>query len=75
MALQFSLHNLFDLGHYGLTIGWSVPKDFKYPAIVSYGGVVLGAIFYILLYARRERGHLVHLDKLGLQRLISRKAR
>jgi hypothetical protein len=34
-ALQYSLQNVFDLGHYGLTLGWNQPNQFKYAAIVS----------------------------------------
>lgn len=34
-ALQYSLQNMFDLAHYGLTLGWNRPADFKYAAAVS----------------------------------------
>ena len=34
-GLQFALQNMFDLAHYGLTIGWSSPGQFKYPATVG----------------------------------------
>ncbi|CAE7229012.1 unnamed protein product [Rhizoctonia solani] len=34
-ALQYSLQNIFDLGHYGLTLGWNRPAEFKYAATVS----------------------------------------
>ncbi|PWN47283.1 hypothetical protein IE53DRAFT_390579 [Violaceomyces palustris] len=73
MALQFSLQNLFDLGHYGLTLGWSSPGQFKYAAAVSYGAVGLATMIYIFGYARRMRGHVIHLDRLGLERLLGRK--
>lgn len=63
MALQFSLQNIFDLGHYGLTLGWNKPEEFKYAATV----------IYLVFYARRVRGHIVHFE--GLQRLLSRKER
>ena len=33
-ALQFSLQNVFDLAHYGLTLGWNKPEQFKYAAVV-----------------------------------------
>jgi hypothetical protein len=33
-ALQFSLQNEFDLAHYGLTLGWNRPVEFKYAAVV-----------------------------------------
>ncbi|GAC76947.1 iron transporter [Moesziomyces antarcticus T-34] len=73
MALQFSLQNVFDLGHYALTLAWRRPSEFKYAATVSIGAVALATVIYIGGYARRVRGHIVHLD--GLQRLLSRKER
>lgn len=73
MALQFSLQNVFDLGHYGLTLGWNRPQEFKYAATVSLAAVGVAAVIYLVFYARRVRGHIVHLD--GLQRLLSRKER
>ncbi len=73
MALQFSLQNVFDLGHYGLTLGWNKPNEFKYAATVSLAAVGTATLIYLLGYARRVRGHIVHLD--GLQRLLSRKER
>lgn len=73
MALQFSLQNMFDLGHYGLTLGWNKPDEFKYAATVSLGAVGAATLIYLVFYARRVRGHIVHLE--GLQRLLSRKER
>ncbi|CDS82428.1 related to ferroportin 1 [Sporisorium scitamineum] len=73
MALQFSLQNVFDLGHYGLTLGWNKPQEFKYAATVSLAAVGAATVIYLVFYARRVRGHIVHLE--GLQRLLSRKER
>lgn len=73
MALQFSLQNVFDLGHYGLTLGWNKPQEFKYAATVSLVAVGAATTLYLVFYARRVRGHIVHLE--GLQRLLSRKER
>ncbi|SPO22174.1 related to ferroportin 1 [Ustilago trichophora] len=73
MALQFSLQNVFDLGHYGLTLGWNRPEEFKYAATVSLAAVGAATLIYLVLYARRVRGHIVHLE--GLQRMLSRKER
>ncbi|SPC67288.1 related to ferroportin 1 [Ustilago sp. UG-2017b] len=73
MALQFSLQNVFDLGHYGLTLGWNGPEEFKYAATVSLAAVGAATLIYLVFYARRVRGHVVHLE--GLQRLLSRKER
>lgn len=72
-ALQFSMQNFFDLFHYALTLIWQKPKDFKYPATVSFAAIGIATVLYIGLYARRLRGHLVHLDKLGMERLLGRK--
>ncbi|CBQ72206.1 related to ferroportin 1 [Sporisorium reilianum SRZ2] len=73
MALQFSLQNVFDLGHYGLTLGWNKPQEFKYAATVSLAAVGAATLIYLVFYARRVRGHIVHLE--GLQRLLGRKER
>lgn len=73
MALQYSLQNVFDLGHYALTLGWNRPDEFKYAATVSLAAVGMATLIYLVFYARRVRGHIVHLE--GLQRLLSRKER
>ncbi|THH14575.1 hypothetical protein EW146_g5777 [Bondarzewia mesenterica] len=66
-ALQYSLQNIFDLAHYGLTIGWNKPAQFKYAATVSLGTVFTAAVVYVFGYARQLRGHLFHFDKLVSQ--------
>ncbi|KAF8602564.1 hypothetical protein BDV93DRAFT_494555 [Ceratobasidium sp. AG-I] len=63
-ALQYSLQNVFDLAHYGLTLGWNRPADFKYAAAVSMGAVFVAAALYVIGYARPLRGHLFHFDTL-----------
>ncbi|KPV76171.1 uncharacterized protein RHOBADRAFT_34793 [Rhodotorula graminis WP1] len=60
MALQFSLQNMFDLVKYGVTIVLNRPSQFKWAVVISFVSVGLGALSY-LVYARKERGHLVHL--------------
>lgn len=75
MGLTFALQNVFDLGHYSLTLGWNRPEQFKYPATISFVAVAVATVVYMLFYARRVRGHLVHADMLSLQRLLSRKER
>ncbi|KAE8221394.1 hypothetical protein CF319_g5243 [Tilletia indica] len=75
MGVQFALQNLFDLGHFALTIGWHRPDQFKYAATVSFGAVICATVIYVVFYARRLRGHLVHLDRLGLDQLLRRKRR
>lgn len=62
-ALQFSLQNVFDLAHYGLTLGWNKPEQFKYAAVVSLVSVFMAAIVYVVGYARPLRGHIFHFDQ------------
>ena len=57
-----------------MTIIFSKPSSFKIPADISYGAIIVATLLYVLVYAKRERGHLVHLDKMGLQSLLGRKA-
>ncbi|GAA99157.1 hypothetical protein E5Q_05849 [Mixia osmundae IAM 14324] len=70
-ALQFSTQNMLDLCKYVLTIIVSQPQDFKWAALVSYLAVCAGAFCY-LVFLRRLRGHIVHLD--WLESLIIRKS-
>lgn len=63
-ALQYSLQNIFDLAHYGLTLGWNRPAEFKYAAMVSIGAVFIAALVYVVGYARPLRGHIFHFDRL-----------
>jgi len=44
-----------------LNVETSRPSQFKYTAALSFGAVVSGACFY-LIYLRRERGHVVHIE-------------
>lgn len=66
------MQNVADLLKYALTIALSRPSQFRYVALVSFVATCAGAVCYAL-YVRRERGHLLHLDRLGLNRLLSRK--
>ncbi|POY76866.1 hypothetical protein BMF94_0118 [Rhodotorula taiwanensis] len=61
MALQFSLQNMLDLVKYIVTMILNRPSEFKWAALISFCAVVAGAACY-LIYARKERGHLVHLE-------------
>ena len=72
-AMQQSVINLFDLSHFVLTLVWNKPDSFKKPATISL--CLLGAAWcvYVFAYARRQRGHLLHLD--GWQRLVNKKGR
>jgi len=60
-GLQFSLQNFLDLFKYVMIIAFPQPSAFKYTAMLSFGAVVTGACLY-LIYLRRERGHVVHVD-------------
>lgn len=46
-ALQFSLQNIFDLVHYGLTLGWNKPDQFKFAATVRacYIAFIVGELY------------------------------
>ena len=44
-ALQFSLQNIFDLAHYGLTLGWNKPGEFKFAASVRVASLSYGIDF------------------------------
>ncbi|BGP69235.1 hypothetical protein NBRC10513v2_002578 [Rhodotorula toruloides] len=61
MALQFSLQNVLDLVKYIVTIILHRPSQFKWAVVISFASVTAGALSY-LVYARKERGHLVHLE-------------
>lgn len=75
MGLQFALQNALDLLHYALTIIWSRPSQFKNAADVSFAAIGTATLLYTFVYARRERGHVLHLDKMGLESLMGRKSR
>ncbi|GAA6020003.1 hypothetical protein JCM8202_004950 [Rhodotorula sphaerocarpa] len=58
MALQFSLQNLLDLVKYVVTMILNKPSQFKWAVVISFCAVVMGAACY-LVYAKKERGHLL----------------
>ncbi|GAA5950123.1 hypothetical protein JCM3765_004204 [Sporobolomyces pararoseus] len=71
MALQFSLQNVLDLIKYVVTIIFNKPSEFKWAVVISFASVVLGALCY-LVYVRKERGHLIHLNE-WTERLLTKK--
>lgn len=73
MGLQFALQNLLDIFHYVLTIIWSRPAKFRNAADVSFTAIAVATLLYVFVYARKERGHIFHFDKIGVQALLRRK--
>lgn len=62
-GVQNSLQSIMDMLSYVVAIIISDPKRFWIPVIMSYGSVGLAAMLYAS-YARKARGHLLHLDRL-----------
>lgn len=48
------------------------PSQFKFAAATSYGALLAAAVLYVGVYARRERGHVLHLGWLRLHDTKSR---
>ena len=67
MGLQFSLQNIADLVKYIVTIILSQPRQFRWAALVSFISVCMGVCSYVV-YVKRERGHILHLEKIPLLR-------
>lgn len=61
-ATESSLQNVFELCTFAMTIVWSQPQQFMYPATVSLVAVYAAAAVYTR-FVRVERGHLVHLPQ------------
>lgn len=67
MGLQFSLQNVADLLKYVVTIVLSQPRQFRWAALVSFVSVCFG-VFSYSVYVKRERGHVIHFEKIPLLR-------
>ncbi|PWN24301.1 hypothetical protein BCV69DRAFT_243939 [Microstroma glucosiphilum] len=65
-GIQQSLINAFDLCHFVLTLVWNKPSEFARPASVSWALIGTAWVVYVGWYARRERGHVLHLEWVGL---------
>lgn len=61
-ATESSLQNFFELCSFAMTVVWSEPRDFIYPATVSLVAVYVAAAVYAR-FVRVERGHLLHLPQ------------
>jgi len=59
-ATESSLQNFFELCAFAMTIIWSRPEEFRYPATISLGAVYVAAACYAR-FVRVERGHLLHM--------------
>ncbi|KIW67523.1 hypothetical protein PV04_06767 [Phialophora macrospora] len=58
---EATLQNLFELLSYVMTIVWSSPRQFRYPALLTTVAVYTAAGLYAY-FLRQRRGHLVHLS-------------
>lgn len=56
--------SLFELGQWILGVIISKPEDFRWIALISVGAVALSAVMYAF-WVRRQRGHLMHWEKMG----------
>lgn len=58
-STEASLQNFFELCTFAVTIIWSKPQDFKWPATISLGAMFAAMAVYAR-FVRLERGHLLH---------------
>lgn len=58
-STEASLQNFFELCTFAVTIIWSKPQDFKWPATISLGAMFAAMTVYAR-FVRLERGHLLH---------------
>lgn len=68
-AMQQSLLSLFDISHFVLTLVWSRPAQFAKPATISVALLAIAWAVYAFAFAKRQRGHIVHLEMAGWTRL------
>jgi len=61
-ALQFSMQSIGDLAKYVLVMALSSPTEFRWTAVVSVACVLAGCLVWTFAYARKERGHVLHLS-------------
>ncbi|PWY67212.1 iron transporter [Aspergillus heteromorphus CBS 117.55] len=61
-STEMALQSIFELLSFATTIAFHLPEQFKYPVYVSYGGIAMAAVCFAT-YVRKERGHLLHMDK------------
>ncbi|KIK55516.1 hypothetical protein GYMLUDRAFT_205402 [Collybiopsis luxurians FD-317 M1] len=60
-ALQYTMHNLASLVKFTLTMIFWRPSQFHWAATASFASVSTGAVVY-MVYVKKTRGHVMHLD-------------
>lgn len=61
---EMAFVSLFELGQWILGVIISKPKDFRWIALISVGAVAVSAAMYAF-WVRRQRGHLMHWERMG----------
>jgi solute carrier family 40 (iron-regulated transporter), member 1 len=61
-AVEASFQNLFELLAYTMTIVFSRPDQFRWPAVFSVAAVYVAGGLYAA-FVRKRRGHLMHMDR------------
>ena len=58
-SVEAAWQNAFEIGSYILTIVFSRPDQFAWPALISVVAVGLAGVLYAV-FVRMQRGHLIH---------------
>lgn len=61
-SIEAAWQNAFEIGSYISTIIFSQPDQFGWPALISIITVGIAGILYTV-FARMQRGHLIHVPK------------
>lgn len=61
---EMSFVSLFELAQWIVAAVWSRPDQFRWLALMSFGAVTCASVMYAY-WVRRQRGHLMHLARLG----------
>jgi iron-regulated transporter 1 len=64
-GVEYSFASLFELCNYILAIIFNKPDQFKWIAVISWCAVAVSTVCYAG-WVWKERGHLVHWEKLGM---------
>lgn len=63
-TVEAAWQNMFELLSFATTLIFYKPEQFRWPALISVVAVALASFLY-MCFAWRQRGHLIHLDKLA----------